>query len=57
MTLYSADPFSQTTTTGSVGDNDVNITVTASRVLRIESTIVSGSGQVNHVAFTQESAV
>lgn len=53
MTLYSVDPFSQTTTTGSVGNNDVNITVTASRALRIESTIVSGSGQVNHVAFTQ----
>lgn len=53
MTLYSADPFSQTTTTGSVDSSDVNVTVSATRNLRIESTIVSGSGKVNHVVFSQ----
>lgn len=54
MTLYSADPFSKTTTTGSAGNGDVNITVAATRKLHIESTIISGSGEVNHVVFTQD---
>jgi hypothetical protein len=54
MTLYSADPFSETTTTGSVGNGDVNITVAATRKLHIESTVISGSGEVNHVVFTQD---
>ncbi|KAF4614768.1 hypothetical protein D9613_003060 [Agrocybe pediades] len=55
ITTYSADPFSQTNTVGSVGANgDVNITVSASRKIHIESTIISGSGQLNHVVFTQD---
>ncbi|KAF8964688.1 peptide N-acetyl-beta-D-glucosaminyl asparaginase amidase A-domain-containing protein [Flammula alnicola] len=54
MTLYSADPFSQTTTTGTVGNGDVNVTVSATRKIHIESTIISGSGKVNHVVFTQD---
>ncbi|KAF9564641.1 hypothetical protein CPC08DRAFT_660179 [Agrocybe pediades] len=55
ITTYSADPFSQTNTVGTVGANgDVNITVSASRKIHIESTIISGSGQLNHVVFTQD---
>ncbi|KDR81615.1 hypothetical protein GALMADRAFT_59305 [Galerina marginata CBS 339.88] len=55
ITQYSADPFSKTNTVGSVGANgDVNITVSASRKIHIESTIISGSGHVNHVVFSQD---
>ncbi|GJE90902.1 peptide N-acetyl-beta-D-glucosaminyl asparaginase amidase A-domain-containing protein [Phanerochaete sordida] len=54
MNVYQGAPFAQTSTTGSVGANgDVNVTVKATRNIRIESTIVSGSGKVNNVVFTQ----
>ena len=54
MTRYSVEPFSQTTTVGSVGENgDVNVTVSATRQVRIESTIISGSGMVNNVVWVQ----
>jgi hypothetical protein len=54
MTRYSVEPFSQTTTVGSVGENgDVNVTVSATRQVYIESTIISGSGMVNHVVWVQ----
>jgi hypothetical protein len=54
MTQYSVEPFSKTTTAGSVGKNgDLNVSVTAVRQLRIESTIVSGSGMVNDVVWVQ----
>jgi hypothetical protein len=55
MTMYSAEPFSQTSTTGSVGTNgDVNITVSATRKIQIESTIISGSGLVSQVVWSQD---
>ena len=54
MTQYSVEPFSKTTTVGSVGENgDLNVTVSAARQLRIESTIISGSGMVNNVVWVQ----
>ncbi|KAF8798027.1 hypothetical protein BYT27DRAFT_7343797 [Phlegmacium glaucopus] len=55
MIQYSVDPFSQTTTVGSVGGNgDVNVTVSATRRVHIESTIISGSGVVNNVVWVQD---
>lgn len=54
ITKYTAQPFATTSTTGSVGANgDVNVTVSATRSVHIESKIVSGSGHVNNVVFTQ----
>ena len=54
MTQYSVEPFSKTTTVGSVGENgDFNVTVSATRQLHIESTIISGSGIVNNVVWVQ----
>ena len=54
MTQYSVEPFSKTTTVGSVGENgDVNVTVSATRQVHIESTIISGSGMVNNVVWVQ----
>ncbi|KAF8163305.1 peptide N-acetyl-beta-D-glucosaminyl asparaginase amidase A-domain-containing protein [Crassisporium funariophilum] len=54
ITQYTADPFSRTTTTGSVGTNgDVIVTVSATRNIHIESTIISGSGKTNRVVFDQ----
>lgn len=42
---YSAEPFAQSSTTGTVGHNgDINITVSASRSIHIEAEIRSGSG-------------
>ncbi|KAG6814345.1 hypothetical protein H0H92_010930 [Tricholoma furcatifolium] len=54
ITSYTADPFSTTTTTGSVGENgDVNITVTATRQIHIEAEFTSGSGETTHVVWSQ----
>lgn len=54
ITQYSVELFSKTTTVGSVGENgDLNMTVSATRQLRIESTIISGSGEVNNVVWVQ----
>ena len=54
ITQYSAELFSKTTTVGSVGENgDLNVTVSATRRLHIESTIISGSGIVNKVVWDQ----
>jgi len=40
-----------------VGDNgDVSITVTANRKVHIESTIITGSGKITNVVFTQDLA-
>ncbi|KAJ6630806.1 peptide-N4-(N-acetyl-beta-glucosaminyl)asparagine amidase A [Mycena sp. CBHHK59/15] len=51
---YNAEPFAQTSITGSVGDNgDVNITVTASRKIQISADILSGSGKATHVVWSQ----
>ncbi|KAF9264680.1 hypothetical protein L218DRAFT_1024885 [Marasmius fiardii PR-910] len=55
ITRYDVEPFPQTTTTGSVrGFGDFDFTVTATRSLRIEADVISGSGQVNHVVFRQD---
>lgn len=55
ITKYEAEAFAQTSTLGSVGDNgDVNVTVKANHSIHIESQIVSGSGKVNNVVFTQD---
>ena len=55
ITLYDAQPFAVTQTTGSVGDNgDVNVTVSAQRSVHIEATVVSGSGKENKVVVRQE---
>jgi hypothetical protein len=54
MTLYDAQPFSVASSTVNVSANgDVVITVTASRQLKIESEIISGSGKTNLAVFTQ----
>ncbi|KAA1471171.1 hypothetical protein DENSPDRAFT_96775 [Dentipellis sp. KUC8613] len=55
ITVHEVSDFANSTTTGSVGDNgDVNVTVAATRSIRIESDIVAGSGKRTHVVFTQE---
>lgn len=55
ITSYSADPFAQTSVTGSVGDNgDVNVTITATRKIQIEASILSGSGKSTHVVWSQD---
>ncbi|KAJ3541851.1 hypothetical protein NM688_g6034 [Phlebia brevispora] len=52
--VLEAPDFAVTNTTGTVSDTgDVVVTVKASRNIHIESEIISGSGQVNHVVFTQ----
>ncbi|KAJ6547567.1 peptide N-acetyl-beta-D-glucosaminyl asparaginase amidase A-domain-containing protein [Mycena capillaripes] len=54
ITSYSAQPFAQTSTTGSVGANgDISITVKASRQIHITADILSGSGKASHVVFSQ----
>ncbi|KAL0946894.1 hypothetical protein HGRIS_013058 [Hohenbuehelia grisea] len=55
ITSYSADPFAVSTNNAVVGANgDVDITVTASRKIRIESQITSGSGKSTRVVFSQD---
>ncbi|CCM04580.1 uncharacterized protein FIBRA_06761 [Fibroporia radiculosa] len=52
--VYDVQPYAETTTTGSVGANgDVNVTVSASRKILIESEIISGSGEYTYVVWTQ----
>ena len=54
MNIYDASPFAVTSTTGSVADNgDVIVTVSATRDIHIESTIVSGSGKTTKAVFSQ----
>ncbi|KAF9532984.1 peptide N-acetyl-beta-D-glucosaminyl asparaginase amidase A-domain-containing protein [Crepidotus variabilis] len=54
ITNYAADPYSKTNVAGVTKGSDVTITVGATRKLLIESTIVSGSGKVNKVVFSQD---
>ncbi|KAH0583869.1 hypothetical protein H2248_009465 [Termitomyces sp. 'cryptogamus'] len=55
ITSYMAQPFASATTTGNVADNgDINITVTATRKIHIEADIISGSGELMHVIWTQD---
>ncbi|KAI0093522.1 peptide-N4-(N-acetyl-beta-glucosaminyl)asparagine amidase A [Irpex rosettiformis] len=54
MVLYSVGPYAHASTTGSVrSDGTVDFTVTATRDLRIESQIRTGSGAETHVVWTQ----
>ncbi|KAI0695700.1 peptide N-acetyl-beta-D-glucosaminyl asparaginase amidase A-domain-containing protein [Cytidiella melzeri] len=54
MTLYQVEPFASTSTTGRVHANgEVDFTVTASRNLRIESQIRTGSGLETNVVWSQ----
>jgi hypothetical protein len=54
MTVYQVEPYARTTTTGKVGaSGEVDFSVMASRSLRIESQIVTGSGLATHVVWLQ----
>jgi hypothetical protein len=53
ITTYDVQPYATTGTTASIGGADVNITVKAQRSIKIESTIISGSGTTNNVIFQQ----
>ncbi|KAJ4487951.1 peptide N-acetyl-beta-D-glucosaminyl asparaginase amidase A-domain-containing protein [Lentinula aciculospora] len=55
MTVHSASDFADTSITGSVTDfGHFNATVTATRDIRIEADILSGSGQLTHVVWIQD---
>lgn len=55
ITTYSVEPYAKTSLTSNVGENgDVTVDVTASRDLRIEATVVGGSGEVILVEWTQK---
>ncbi|KAG7092459.1 hypothetical protein E1B28_008812 [Marasmius oreades] len=52
ITRYEVESFPKTTTAGMVrGLGDFDFTVTATRELRIEADVISGSGRINHVVF------
>lgn len=53
ITTYDVQPYATTETTASISGADVNITVKAQRSIKIESTIISGSGTTNNVIFQQ----
>ncbi|KIJ17411.1 hypothetical protein PAXINDRAFT_73494 [Paxillus involutus ATCC 200175] len=53
ITSYDVQPYAVTETTAAMGGGDVNITLKAQRSLRIESVVISGSGQENNVVFQQ----
>ncbi|KIP09483.1 hypothetical protein PHLGIDRAFT_126231 [Phlebiopsis gigantea 11061_1 CR5-6] len=53
MTLHSAPDYAFTSTTGSATSSAVHFSVKASRNIRIESDVVTGSGKVTHVVWTQ----
>jgi len=54
ITSYTASPFGQSSASASTAPNgDLNITVTASRTLRIASEIISGSGKKTEVVWSQ----
>jgi hypothetical protein len=54
ITSYTADPYAESSISGTVGDGDVNITVSATRKIHIEANILSGSGQLTHVIWSQD---
>lgn len=54
---YDVSPFAQSTTKGSIGDiGELEFSLKASRRLRIESEIVSGSGVKSHIVWSQSLA-
>lgn len=54
ITKYEASPFGTSSAKASIGNSDINITVTAARSLHIEAEVVSGSGETNHVVWQQD---
>ncbi|GJJ12407.1 hypothetical protein Clacol_006649 [Clathrus columnatus] len=54
ITKYEAGPFGTSSSSASIGNGDINITVEASRSLHIEAEVLSGSGQSTHVVWQQE---
>ncbi|KAE9396036.1 hypothetical protein BT96DRAFT_922388 [Gymnopus androsaceus JB14] len=55
ITIHSASDYADTSITGSVTTfGTFNATVTATRSIHIESDILSGSGQLTHVVWTQD---
>jgi Peptide N-acetyl-beta-D-glucosaminyl asparaginase amidase A len=54
ITAYAVEPFAQTATTASVGNGELNVTLTATRQVHIEADIVSGSGEKTHVVWSQD---
>ncbi|KAI0093521.1 peptide N-acetyl-beta-D-glucosaminyl asparaginase amidase A-domain-containing protein [Irpex rosettiformis] len=55
ITVFNAPPFPTTSTTGTVGANgDVIVTVAAKHNIHIESHIVSGSGVITNVVWSQQ---
>ncbi|KAL6305342.1 peptide N-acetyl-beta-D-glucosaminyl asparaginase amidase A-domain-containing protein [Sparassis latifolia] len=53
ITSYSAEPYAVTTTSASMANGNINITVSATRKIAIEAEIVSGSGVTTYVAWSQ----
>ncbi|KAG6897578.1 hypothetical protein C0992_000166 [Termitomyces sp. T32_za158] len=56
ITAYDAPIHAKTNITGSVGPGTVNITVEGSHSIYVEAEILSGSGELNHVVWSQELA-
>lgn len=56
ITAYNAPIYAETTITGSVGPGTVNVTVKGSHNLYVEADILSGSGELTHVVWSQELA-
>ncbi|KAG6900891.1 hypothetical protein C0993_010010 [Termitomyces sp. T159_Od127] len=54
ITAYNAPTYAETNVTGSVGPGTVNITVKGSHNLYVEAEILSGSGELTHVVWSQE---
>jgi len=54
MTAYDVSPFATFSSAGSVGKNEVDITVTATRRVYIEAEIVTGSGRKVDVVWSQD---
>jgi hypothetical protein len=55
ITSYVADPFAKATISGNQATNgDLEVTVTAKRIIHIEADVISGSGKTNHVVWSQD---
>ena len=54
MITYDVSPFATSSSAGSVGTNEVNITVTATRKIYIEAEILTGSGVPVNVVWAQD---
>ena len=54
ITQYQASPFAVTSNTGDAKGGEVDVTVTATRKIHIESDIISGSGKKTHAIWTQD---